>query len=175
MEIASNPAKPGVVSEATFRFIAHSRDAFRALLETCSHEALNTIPEGFSNNVIWNFGHVVAAQQSLCYRLSGLPYPTTQDEALVAKYTRDTKPDGTVSEDDVQELIAWSHTTLAKLRDDHNAGIFKTYQSRTSPQGYVVNNIEDAVNFVSVHDAMHFGIARTMARLLERRAAHPAL
>ncbi|MCZ0211646.1 DinB family protein, partial [Streptomyces sp. UMAF16] len=45
------------------------------LIEMCeplSVVQLNTIPNGFNNNIIWNFGHLIAAQQGLCYIRSGL-------------------------------------------------------------------------------------------------------
>jgi hypothetical protein len=35
-------------------------------------DQLNTIPEGYSNNLIWNIAHIVV-QQMLVYKLSGLP------------------------------------------------------------------------------------------------------
>ena len=41
-------------------------------IEGLSLEELNTVPKGFNNNVIWNVGHVVATQQLLCYKFSGL-------------------------------------------------------------------------------------------------------
>jgi len=35
-------------------------------------EQLNKIPEGFSNNLIWNIGHIIVTQQVLIYKLSNL-------------------------------------------------------------------------------------------------------
>jgi hypothetical protein len=31
------------------------------------------IPEGYSNNLIWNIAHIIVVQQMLVYKLSGLP------------------------------------------------------------------------------------------------------
>jgi hypothetical protein len=33
-------------------------------------DQLNTIPEGFNNNLIWNIGHIIVSQQLLVYKLS---------------------------------------------------------------------------------------------------------
>ncbi len=41
------------------------RQLYLAFLEKYSLEQLNYIPEGFSNNLIWNAGHIVASQQKL--------------------------------------------------------------------------------------------------------------
>jgi len=56
-----------------FRILETSRALYLKLLENYSLAQLNTIPEGFSNNLIWNAGHVIASQQKLIYALSGLP------------------------------------------------------------------------------------------------------
>ena len=37
-----------------------------------SLEQLNKVPEGFNNNIIWNMGHLLASQESIMYKRSGL-------------------------------------------------------------------------------------------------------
>jgi hypothetical protein len=32
-----------------------------------TNEQLNTIPNGFHNNIIWNLIHSICAQQGICY------------------------------------------------------------------------------------------------------------
>ena len=53
--------------------LLQTRKNFIELVEGLSIEELNTMPTGFSNNIIWNFAHTLAAQQIVCYKLSGLP------------------------------------------------------------------------------------------------------
>jgi uncharacterized damage-inducible protein DinB len=39
------------------------------ILDEISHlsvEQLNKVPTGFNNNIIWNLGHMIAAQQGIC-------------------------------------------------------------------------------------------------------------
>ena len=45
--------------------IAYRKTSLK-VLSGLSMVALNTIPPGFNNNLIWNFGHVVVSQQTLC-------------------------------------------------------------------------------------------------------------
>jgi hypothetical protein len=59
--------------EAIFKAWTTSRNLYLRFFEEYSLEQLNKIPEGFSNNLIWNIGHVIVAQQSLVYRGSNQP------------------------------------------------------------------------------------------------------
>lgn len=44
-----------------------SRTLYLEYLDTYSLDQLNTIPDGFNNNLIWNIGHVIVSQQGLIY------------------------------------------------------------------------------------------------------------
>ncbi len=55
----------------TINNISKTRQYLLQVTEGMTAEALNTIPAGFSNNIIWNMGHLVAAQQGLCYVRTG--------------------------------------------------------------------------------------------------------
>ena len=62
------------------------REILLKVLDSHSLEQLNKIPEGFNNNIIWNVGHCVAAQQTLVYKLSGLPTMVSED--FILKYRK---------------------------------------------------------------------------------------
>ena len=47
--------------EKQFETIRKTRAFLRSLVDNLTTEQLNEIPEGFSNNIVWNFGHIVAA------------------------------------------------------------------------------------------------------------------
>ena len=73
--------------EATFKILETSRNIYLKFLEGYTLEQLNKIPEGFSNNLIWNIGHIVVSQQGLIYRLSGLPVNVTKNIKTVRVLT----------------------------------------------------------------------------------------
>ena len=62
--------------------IAYRRTTLK-LLEGLPIDFLNAIPPGFNNNLIWNFGHVVVSQQSMCYLNAGLK--PLIDESYIVK------------------------------------------------------------------------------------------
>ena len=57
----------------TISQIQQTRTHILSVLNELSLEQLNKIPAGFNNNIAWNLGHLVAAQQGVCYVRSGLP------------------------------------------------------------------------------------------------------
>src|SRR6267154_696892 len=63
-------------------------------------DQLNEIPAGFNNNIIWNLGHMIAAQQSICYIRAGV-LPVVEK-----KYITEYKP-GTKPGQDVDEAIVF--------------------------------------------------------------------
>ncbi|HWJ92534.1 MAG TPA: DinB family protein, partial [Flavisolibacter sp.] len=70
--------------------VKRTRAYLLSLVKDLSTEQLNLVPHGFNNNIIWNIGHMIAAQQGVCYVRAGLK--VTIDEALFLAYKSDTKP-----------------------------------------------------------------------------------
>lgn len=140
------------------------RRNFLGLIEKCTIEQLNKIPQGFSNNLAWNLAHVLSSQQVLCYELSGLEMRT--DKSLVDEYRPGTFPARFVDE----ERIAFIKENLVKsveqLKDDYNKGIFKTYKERQTRFGVLLTNIDEAIYYISTHETLHFGYAKALYRLL---------
>ena len=77
--------------EVSFEINKTSRNILLKFLENYSLEQLNTIPEGFSNNLIWNIGHIIVVQQMLVYKLSNLPMHIS--DVMAEKFKKGTKPE----------------------------------------------------------------------------------
>ena len=94
----------------TFDITRTSRKMIAPFLENYTLEQLNTIPDGFSNNLIWNIAHIVVTQQLLVYKLSGLP-ANVSDE-MIEKYRKGTKPEHIVTQAEVDEIKALLFKTI---------------------------------------------------------------
>ena len=79
-------------------------------------EDLNKIPSGFNNNIIWNIGHVLVSEQLLAYKLSGLE--STLSDKMISKYRKDSKPEGDITKEEVNEITYELEKELVSLR--HN-------------------------------------------------------
>jgi len=150
----------------TFEVFHNIRPFFKNHIENNSLEDLNKIPEGYNNNMIWNIGHIVVTAQLLAYKLSGLPMMVSDD--LVNKYKKDTKPEGDISQAEVDEIKALLFSTMEKLEADYKSGIFKEYNTYTvSTTGNTLTNIDEALQFILFHEAMHLGYILALVRAVK--------
>ena len=69
-----------------------------------STDQLNEIPAGFNNNIIWNLGHMIAAQQSICYIRAGV-LPVVEKK-YITEYKPGTKPEQHVDAAEIQKTTA---------------------------------------------------------------------
>jgi len=134
------------------------------LIEGLSTEQLNEIPAGFNNNIIWNMGHLIAAQEGVCYKRSGLELTT--DEAFFQTYRPGTKPGGFVGNDEIERIKTLLFSTLDELQADYDAGIFETYTPVVTRYGIALTNIEDGINFLPFHEGLHIGCIIALKRLI---------
>lgn len=150
----------------TLEVLPNTRKAFNRIIENTSLEDINKIPKGFNNNIIWNIGHVVVTQQLLAYKLSGLPLAISDE--LVGKYRKDTKPEGDVTQEGVNEIKDLLFSTIEKAKEDYSNSLFKSYQEYTvSTTGNTLTNIDEAFQFIMFHEGMHLGYVMALLRTLK--------
>ena len=64
-------------------------------------------------------------------------------------YKKGTKPNGYVSEEEINEIKGLLFSTIKKTEEDYNNQLFKNYQEYTvSTTGNTLFNINDALSFV---------------------------
>lgn len=138
------------------------------LIDGISIEKLNEIPEGFNNNLAWNFAHAIANQQILCYRKAGVK-PVIADE-IIDKYKTGTRPEGFIDEKEFGTLKQYLLSTIDKFEEDSATNIFENYKAfdLKSYPGVSLKNINDAAKFVSFHDGLHVGYSMALKRALKK-------
>ena len=150
-----------------FDLIRQTRTRFIDLVDGLSIEELNEIPAGMNNNIAWNFGHIITAQQGLCKGLSGVEQDVPDE--LTAGFKKGTKPEGFMSQETIDELKEYAMSCIDELERGLGENVFVQYKTYTTSYGYTLNNIEDAVRFVMVHDALHLGYAMAIRRNLSKK------
>ena len=147
-----------------FEVLKKSRVLVLKLIEGLTMEQLTKIPEGFNNNIAWNFAHLVVTQQLLHYKLSNLPCLVSDE--LIEGYRKGTKPKHpfTAEEfEEVKELLIGLPDTLI---EDYEAGIFKEYTEYETSTGFVLSSFEHAVAFNNLHEGIHLGVIMAMRKLV---------
>ena len=150
--------------ETSFNINQTSRMVLLNFLENHSLEQLNAIPEGFSNNLIWNIGHSIVVQQMLVYKLSDLSMMISDE--MADKYKRGSKPEHSVSQKEVDEMKVLLFSTLEKTKKDFREKLFQTYNEFTSLSGFTMKSATDAIEFNNYHEALHLGIMMQIRKFI---------
>lgn len=150
--------------KTTFRIWETSRNLYLKYLETYSLEQLNKIPDGFSNNLIWNIAHIIVSQQKLVYTLSGLPMHISQE--MLEKYQNGSKPDGKVSETEVDVIRSLLISTINQTKSDYESGIFKEFNPYQTKTGFYLETLQEAMTFNNYHEGIHYGIMMQIKKFL---------
>ena len=138
-----------------FNVLRQCRANVLKIVNKHSLEALNTIPQGFNNNLIWNFAHIIVTQQLLCYRLSGLPCLVSDD--MIDQYRKGTRPGNSVDQNQLYSFLALFNYCIDQLEEDYQNNLFVNYKEYATSFGLVLQNIDQAIAFNNAHEALHLG------------------
>ncbi len=129
-------------------------------------EQLNSIPQKFNNNIIWNIGHLISAQQNMCYVKAGLP--VTVDNKYFSPYISGTRPGTFVDEHNINVLKELFITSIDRLQQDFDANLFCNYSPSAAiarVYGFEVKNIDDALEYLLYHEGYHGGCVLSLKHL----------
>ena len=141
-----------------------SRKIYLDFFDKYSLEQMNVVPDKFSNNIIWNIGHIIAAQQSLVYRTSNLPMNIPQD--FFDRYKPGTKPMGAVSQDEAEEIKSLLISLVDQTETDLAKGKFESFTERNTITGFHLGNLQDALVFNNYHEGLHMGYIKSIGRFV---------
>jgi len=147
-----------------FEIIRKTRSFLLESLKELTTEQYNKIPEGFNNNIIWNLGHMIAAQQGICYSRAG--FAPKMSEEFINSYKSGSKPEKQVSADEIENIKSLLLTTIDLLETDYNNETFGGYVSWTTRYSIEVTSIDDAIKFLPFHDGLHSGCTGALKRLV---------
>ena len=151
-------------NNTSFYRLRQTRQRFLDLIEGLEQEQLEMIPQGFSNNILWNFGHVIATQQLLCYGRSNVAMPIAQE--FIDLYRKGTAPNGNLNASELEEMKALAMSSVDQMEKDYEAGIFQTYSEYQTSYGILLKDLEEAIDFVCVHEALHLGYAMAQRKCI---------
>ena len=152
--------------EKIIQVLKACRSKWLSMLNELTTDQLNKIPTGFSNNLAWQFGHVIVSQQILCYRMAGQKFVINED--LIDRYKNGSKPENYISEEEINLLKGYMLSTINQLEIDLKNGVFDNYTPYTISTyvGLTLENVSDALTFIVSHDALHYGCSLSMKKLV---------
>lgn len=150
--------------ESIFKTWKTSRQLYLQYFDDYSLAQLNKIPEGFSNNLIWNIGHIIVAQQALIY--IGSQLDPSIPKALIDRYKPGTQPNSNTTQKEVDELKGLLSSLIISTEADFNKGKFKVYQERMTGTGFYLSSLQDAFQFNNYHEGLHLGCMMNIRKFI---------
>lgn len=140
------------------------RALLERLIDDVNDDALCVVPAGYSNNILWNLGHIVAAQQLLTYKLSGLDMYVSDE--FIAEFRGGTSPADWQSTPDIIQIKAFVRELPGRFKEDLEAGLFVDYQGYSTSTGLKLNTFEDGVIFNQFHEGIHTGVIMALKKMV---------
>ncbi len=134
------------------------------MVDGISDDRLLTIPERFSNNLLWQLGHLVVTQQLICYKLAGLPIAVSDE--WVSGLRKATSPADWTTPPDIARVKELLISLPDQLEQDYQAGIFKSYTRYETSTGVVLSSIDEAILFNTYHEGIHLGAIMALRKLV---------
>lgn len=136
-------------------------------IDGLSVQQLNKIPAGYNNNIIWNLGNLICAQQTVCYVRSGLPL--TVEEKYITPFMPGTRPEKAFDEQEIQYIKEIFITSIDRLQADLDDNAFTNYTPSVfipKVYGFEVINIEEALEYLLYHEGIHSGYIAALKKLV---------
>ncbi len=150
--------------ENQLKILKNHREILLSLINRLNQKQLCAIPNGYSNNIIWNLGHILVSQQQLSYGLSNLPF--TVDKVLIDKYRKNSVPTTNVSMEEINIIKSLFIDTICIFEKDYQDKKFESFNQYQTSMGLVLNSIEDSIPFIAYHEGIHFGIILSMMKFI---------
>ncbi len=133
-----------------------TRERIVGSIENLSIDEMTSIPAGFNNNVLWNFGHIAVTQQLLCVKLANQE-PWIPEE-LVEIYRKGSSPKTIKNPAEDLQYFKSNFITLVDLTEE-SYGLQKlaNFNNYKTSYGVELNSIEEAIAFNNLHEALHLG------------------
>ena len=133
-------------------------------IKDLTNEQLNKVPEGFNNNIAWNLGHMVAAQQGICYKRAALT-PHISEE-FYEQFRSGGKPEKPLSDSEITAIKELMVSTIDQLEADYDKQIFGGYTTWITRYAVEMASIDDAIKFLPFHEGLHLGVIATLKKLV---------
>lgn len=139
------------------------RGYFIKTIDGLSGDQLTGIPNGFSNNILWNAGHIAWSQAAIVYSMGGLeaPVPASYKDY----FDNGTNPSAWTSTPDIEEVKSNLKSLCDSIVADHAAGKFGERQP-FNVGGLDITTFEEAMSFNAWHEGIHLGTILAIKRCL---------
>ncbi len=141
-----------------------ARGYFAQMIKGISESQLTDVPDGASNSVLWNIGHIVYSNSSMVYGPCGLESPIPAGyEGL---FKGGTSPGTWSAPPSTEEVLGHFKTMNEDIVAKYTSGALDSFAPIQLMPGMKLENIEDALGFCCVHEGVHIGAVIALKKRL---------
>lgn len=135
-----------------------------SIIEALSVDQLLAVPDGASNNILWNVGHIIVDGSDMIHMPAGLPMPWP--DRFEPLFRAGSSPQDWPSPPDVAEVVAASRKWGTGVVKDYEEGRFAEFDAAKVHSGWPVHSIEETIAYQTIHEGIHLGAILTLRRLV---------
>ncbi len=140
----------------------YRRDLLR-IIENLTVEQLNTVPNGFNNNIVWNLGHILVVTDELLYKNTPFFSIPTYDFDI-AGFKKGSRPEDIINEKDITSIRSAISNTVPQFRK-----LLSDYaMTSQKKEKELIENLstDKNIHFILFHEDMHFSTIIRQLRLV---------
>ncbi|MCH8204007.1 MAG: DinB family protein [Candidatus Hydrogenedentes bacterium] len=135
-----------------FRFF---RGLGASMLDGLEEAQLLAVPEGLSNNILWNLGHVLFYESVFLYGQSDAPQVLPENYGELFK--AGSSPKDWDAPPDVAEVVERYKTQVDQTASDFEAGKFSGFKPMNIRDQVTLGSFEESLAFHCFHEGIHLG------------------
>lgn len=153
-----------MANASIIKSVLTARGYFAQTIKDLSESQLTEVPDGASNSVLWNIGHIVHSNSSMVYGPCGLdsPIPSNYEEL----FKGGTSPGTWSTPPSTEEVLGHFKTMNKDIVAKYTAGELGNFATLELMPGMTLDNIEDALGFCCVHEGVHIGAVIALKKRL---------
>lgn len=154
--------------DVTFDHFKKIRESIINSFAQLTVEEVYQFPTGFNNNLIWQAGHILATQQIFHYKLTG--NTPRVDYQLIERYKKGTFAETQPDREELDLILNHLENTVEDLKSDFEKNRLNAFTEYTTGFGVKISNINEAIAFNNIHEALHLGRIASMKQILLNNA-----
>jgi uncharacterized damage-inducible protein DinB len=146
-----------MTSEQLLKQIEVVRSITLKIFEDLTEEEADQMPNGFSNTIRWNLGHILIVQDQLANHFAGIPGQLPAE--YISLFNNGTKPaDWHITPPSLDVLAQHLKEQTRSIRENLTGRLDELATKPFTRLGFKMKTIGEILNFSIHHEGVHFGI-----------------
>jgi len=153
------------MADAIFEKLRFTRVYTLKVLGSVSKEAVDVIPAGFNNNILWNAGHVLGAYEQLLYANTGDAGKLPKE--FVDFFKGGTKPgDWQAEPPSYEEIVTLLEQQVEQVISTYEGRLDEIISKEMKLGSFEIKTVRDMISFNIFHEGLHAGLINGLKRSL---------